>query len=180
MTLDAREPERRIDDAARQEGCPGAQRHGSDEQDDLVEQIRVVELPYQIAPTDDPSAGALRASETRCTARLPGPGFTPARPRGPAEPCESRLSHTRHSTGPPHARAASFHMIRNESRLRQIDLRWEREAYHDLSFIEALDIYARLWRQALRLNPDPIAGWREDLASDLAIARAVNGLPPQS
>lgn len=71
-------------------------------------------------------------------------------------------------------------MIRNESRLRQIDLRWEREAYYDLSFGEALGIYARLWQQALRLNPDPIAGWREDLASDLAIARAVNGLPPQS
>jgi len=71
-------------------------------------------------------------------------------------------------------------MIRNESRLRQIDRRWEREAYYDLSFNEALGIYARLWQQALRLNPDPIADWREDLASDLAIARAINGLPPQS
>lgn len=71
-------------------------------------------------------------------------------------------------------------MIRNESRLRQVHLRWEREAYYDLSFVEALGIYARLWQQAIQLNPDPIAGWREDLASDLAIARAINGLSPRS
>jgi hypothetical protein len=70
-------------------------------------------------------------------------------------------------------------MIHNSDRLRQLNLRWEREAYDDLSFAEALEIYAKLWRQALRLNPDPIADWRNDLASDLAIARAVNGLARQ-
>ena len=71
-------------------------------------------------------------------------------------------------------------MIRNPDRLRRLDVRWEREAYADLSFTEALEIYAELWRHALRLNPDPLAGWRHDLVPDLAIARAVNGLPPQA
>lgn len=71
-------------------------------------------------------------------------------------------------------------MIRNASRLRQIDLRWEREAYYDLSYLQALDIYAELWKQAIRLNPDPIADWREDLVSDLSIARAINGLSPHT
>jgi hypothetical protein len=69
-------------------------------------------------------------------------------------------------------------VIRNPHRLREIDLRREREAYGDLSFREALEIYTRLWRRALELHPDPIAGWREDMASDFAIARAINGLSP--
>ena len=48
------------------------------------------------------------------------------------------------------------------------------------TYPDALAIFAGLWREAAALNPDFPGDWRNDLAPDLAIARAVNGLPPDA
>lgn len=69
-------------------------------------------------------------------------------------------------------------MLVRTPELEALERRWEREAYHDLTFTEALTRFGALWTEALALQGDPLAGWREDLRSDMAIARAVNGLPP--
>jgi hypothetical protein len=45
------------------------------------------------------------------------------------------------------------------------------------TYLEALAVFEALWRQARLLNPDFPGDWREDIASDLDVARAVNGLP---
>ena len=49
-------------------------------------------------------------------------------------------------------------------------------------FDVVLGRFAALWAHARLLNPELGCGdhWMEDLAADLRIARAVNGLPPLS
>lgn len=69
-------------------------------------------------------------------------------------------------------------MIAQTEQLRALDLRWERRAYYDMSFHEALARFTALWTEARVLREDPGTQWRVDLASDLAIARAVNDPPP--
>ncbi len=56
----------------------------------------------------------------------------------------------------------------------------EAASYGDLSHAEALERFERLWRHALSLNQGLGDDWRDDLAASLAIARAINGLPPDS
>lgn len=69
-------------------------------------------------------------------------------------------------------------MLEPTERLESLDRRWERDAYGDLSFPRALARFAALWEEALLLRDDPGGDWRADLEADLAVARAVNGLPP--
>lgn len=69
-------------------------------------------------------------------------------------------------------------MLERTERLEELDRRWERRAYGEASFQEALARYAALWQEALSLLEEPGADWRRDREPDLAIARAVNGLPP--
>lgn len=71
-------------------------------------------------------------------------------------------------------------MRRPSPRLDEIDRRHARERLAGRSYHEALDVFAALWREAAALDPGFPGDWREDLAPDLAIARAVNGLPPES
>jgi hypothetical protein len=47
-----------------------------------------------------------------------------------------------------------------------------------LTLQEAVERFASLWAEARQLNPDLGEDWRADLEPDLAVARAVNGLPP--
>ena len=47
-----------------------------------------------------------------------------------------------------------------------------------MTYAEALDLFAALWAEARVLNPDFPGNWRTDVEPDLAIARALNGLPP--
>ena len=69
-------------------------------------------------------------------------------------------------------------MLQSTDRLRDLERRWEAERYRDMDFREALALFAALWTEARTLRPDLGARWREDLEADLAVARAVNGLPP--
>lgn len=69
-------------------------------------------------------------------------------------------------------------MIRHTPSLDAIQRRYSREVLAERTYQEAVAMFEALWRQALRLNPEFPGDWREDIASDLAVARAVNGLPP--
>lgn len=72
-------------------------------------------------------------------------------------------------------------MIRPSPILAELDRRHARERLARRSWQEALEVYAALWREARSLDPDfPGRDWRADLIPDLAIARAVNGLPPDA
>lgn len=70
-------------------------------------------------------------------------------------------------------------MIRPSPRLDDFERSHARE-HGARTYSEALAIFASLWREAVALNPGFPGDWREDLVPDLAIARAVNGLPPDS
>ena len=50
--------------------------------------------------------------------------------------------------------------------------------YGRMSYSDALARFERLWRHARAMHPDVGEDWEEDIAADLAVARAVNGLPP--
>jgi hypothetical protein len=67
-------------------------------------------------------------------------------------------------------------MLRPTDRLHELEARDARE--RSLTYADALERYAALWREAQALNPSLGTDWADDLAADLALARAVNGLPP--
>jgi hypothetical protein len=69
-------------------------------------------------------------------------------------------------------------MIEPSAALADLEARYQREAFRGLTYELALARFAALWAEAVALGADFEAGWREDLEADLAIGRAVNGLPP--
>ena len=69
-------------------------------------------------------------------------------------------------------------MITSSPRLDDLERRYQREAFRGLSYEQALARFASLWAEARQLNPDVGKNWLEALEPDLAVARAVNGLPP--
>ena len=69
-------------------------------------------------------------------------------------------------------------MIRRPKRLEEFERRYQRDAFRDITYEEALRIFTALWMEADRM--DFGLDWREDLEADLAVARAVNGLPPRA
>lgn len=69
-------------------------------------------------------------------------------------------------------------MLRNPDRMRRFEGDEGRRAYRDLSYLDALAIFEALLEEARALRPDFGEDWEEDLAPDLAVARALNGLPP--
>ncbi len=73
-------------------------------------------------------------------------------------------------------------MIQPTRRLADLEARYGREAFRHLSYADALELFATLWAEARALQGAAPAGadWREDLEPDLAVARAVNGLPPRT
>lgn len=73
-------------------------------------------------------------------------------------------------------------MIQPTRRLAELEARYGREAFRQLSYADALELFAALWAEALALPGAASAGteWQEDLEPDLAVARAVNGLPPRA
>ncbi len=69
-------------------------------------------------------------------------------------------------------------MIIPSKRLAEFEARYLRNAFRDLTYEEALELFSALWEEARSLNPEIGEDWRADLEPDLAIARAVNGLSP--
>jgi hypothetical protein len=69
-------------------------------------------------------------------------------------------------------------MLVDTPRLRQFEAEYQRTAYRDLTLPDALALYQALLGAALALDPEFGRDWPADLAADLVIARAVNGLPP--
>ncbi len=69
-------------------------------------------------------------------------------------------------------------MINASRRLAEFEARYQREAYADRTYVEALARFAALWAEARALNPELGADWSHDLQADIAVARALNGLPP--
>lgn len=68
-------------------------------------------------------------------------------------------------------------LVRTE-KLRALDRDWEMRRYESLSYRDALALYTALWVEARTLRDDPGGDWTMDLDADLAVARALNGLPP--
>ena len=69
-------------------------------------------------------------------------------------------------------------MIVSSKRLDEFEASYQREAFASLTYEDALARFAALWAEARVLSPDLGQDWRGDLEADLAVARAVNGLPP--
>ena len=69
-------------------------------------------------------------------------------------------------------------MIRASKELEELEREYGREAFRGLTYERALELFAALWLEARALNPEIGSDWEEDLEPDLAVARAVNGLPP--
>lgn len=69
-------------------------------------------------------------------------------------------------------------MLEPTDRWVTFDRRWEARRYATRRFRESLARFAALWMEARLLKEDPGGDWRDDLEPDLAVARAVNGLPP--
>jgi len=65
-------------------------------------------------------------------------------------------------------------------RLRAVEREYSRERLSQLTYREALAVFTGLWCEAVSLNADFPGDWQNDLEPDLAVARAVNGLPPRS
>ena len=69
-------------------------------------------------------------------------------------------------------------MLADNARLRRFEAAYQRTAYRSWTYHQALALYQMMLYEVRLLRPDLGQDWREDLASDLAIARALNGLPP--
>jgi len=69
-------------------------------------------------------------------------------------------------------------VIRPGRALSELNARDQRDAYRHLTYADAVSRIASLWAEARALNPDIGQDWRDDLLADLAVARAINGLPP--
>ena len=69
-------------------------------------------------------------------------------------------------------------MIEPSAALAEFEARYQRDAFRGLTYEQALARFAALWAGAVAIGADLQGDWREDLDADLAVARAVNGLPP--
>src|SRR5688572_14488054 len=74
----------------------------------------------------------------------------------------------------------SLDMIVSSRRLDEFEAQYQREAFATLSYGDALARFAALWAEARIIRPDLGQDWQEDVEADVAVARAVNGLPPAS
>ena len=69
-------------------------------------------------------------------------------------------------------------MLHPTKRWLEFEAAYQREAYRDLSFREALSIFEALWAHAELLNPGFAEASRYDFEAVFRVARALNGLPP--
>lgn len=80
----------------------------------------------------------------------------------------------------PEARAIFDNMIVSSPHLRALEAAYQRDAFAGMTFEDAVGRFAALWAEAKALRPDLGTDWEADLAPDLAVARALNGLPPSA
>jgi len=71
-------------------------------------------------------------------------------------------------------------MIESPHLLEELARRYEREALEGMTYEAALQRFAALWAEARSLGFDARDDWLADLEPDLAVARAINGLPPST
>ena len=71
-------------------------------------------------------------------------------------------------------------MIRRTPELDELERDHARRTLARMTYEDALAIFAALWREACIVNPNFPGHWADDLEPDLAIARALNGLPPRA
>jgi hypothetical protein len=71
-------------------------------------------------------------------------------------------------------------MIRSSKPLDELNKRYQQETLRGLTYVQALERFAALWAEARALGASGRDDWENDLEPDLAVARAVNGLPPAS
>ena len=71
-------------------------------------------------------------------------------------------------------------MIRSPEKLEKLERKYQREALQGLTYAQALQRYAARWAEARALGASGSDDWMADLEPDLAVARALNGLPPTS
>ena len=69
-------------------------------------------------------------------------------------------------------------MIVPSEQLAAFERSYLRDVLSDMTYARALGLFAALWVEAQHLNPDIGTDWEDDLEPTLAIARALNGLPP--
>jgi hypothetical protein len=69
-------------------------------------------------------------------------------------------------------------MLRTTPELERLERDDLRARTLDGDYASALEVFSAMWRHAAALNPAPSDDWKADLAPDLAVARAINGLPP--
>jgi hypothetical protein len=67
-------------------------------------------------------------------------------------------------------------MIRNSETLERFERDYVRRRYANMTYAEALQIFAALWQHARALNPGFPDNWREDVEADIELARVLNGL----
>jgi hypothetical protein len=71
-------------------------------------------------------------------------------------------------------------VIRSTPLLQKLEADFTRDRIARMTFQDALDVFTSLWIEARALNSAFPTDWRSDLEPDLAIARALNGLPPRT
>ena len=71
-------------------------------------------------------------------------------------------------------------MIKRPDQLAAIERQYSRERLASLTYADGPRIFTALWREAVTLNPMLGEAWQDDLVPDLAVARALNGLPPDA
>ena len=71
-------------------------------------------------------------------------------------------------------------MIGSSSELERFEREQSRLRGRGTTYADALEVFRALWAAAAALNPDFPGDWRSDLVPDLAVARALNGLPPST
>ncbi len=69
-------------------------------------------------------------------------------------------------------------MIRPSPELTRFEREYARSRDSTSTYLSAARIFEALWDEARALNPDFPGDWERDIAPDLAVARALNGLPP--
>lgn len=71
-------------------------------------------------------------------------------------------------------------MLKNPERVGRFERSDARRRLRGMSYEDALALFEALWAEAASLDPAFPRRWHSSFESDFAIARAINGLPPDA